>query len=362
MSIASSFRLPRTGTVLRNRTVLAAMTNKQSAEDGTLSHAEIQWLVRRAAGGFGITTTAATHVTEGGKSWSGEMGVWSDHHLPGLTRLADGIRAAGSISLAQLFHGGRRAPREYTGVQPVSASAMPGDERTEAARALSADEVESLVEAFIAAAVRCARAGLDGVELHGAHGYLISQFLGTRTNRRADRWGGDLPGRAQFLQAIVEGIRAATGPDFLIAVRLSPQLPDIGITLKDSEALAPLVAGWGVDLVHVSCWDVAIRAEDDNRTFTRRFRAALGPAVPLISTGGIWSRSDAHFTLEEGADLVGVARAGIGHPDWPQQLMAGTVEPARPPFTPAQLAAADLSPPFIDYMRRWKGFVTDGRT
>ena len=84
--------------------------------------------------------------------------------------------------------------------------------------------------------------------------------------------------------------------------------------------------------------------------------------MPLISTGAVWSAADVDFVRGEGADLVGVARAGIGHPDWPQQLARGVPEPQRPPFTPRQLAEADLSPPFIDYMRRWRGFVTDGRT
>ena len=361
MPITSSFRLPRTGRVLRNRSVLAAMTNKQSAEDGTLSPAEIQWLAKRAAGGFGIVTTAATHVTPGGKSWSGEMGVWSDHHLPGLTQLASAIRAEGAVSLAQIFHGGRRAPREWTGQQPVSASDVPGDDRTEAARMLTDAEVNALVTAFVEAAVRCERAGLDGVELHGAHGYLISQFLGTITNRRTDRWGGELASRARFLQSIVEGIRAETAPSFLVAVRLSPVLPDVGVTLTDSEALVPLIASWDIDLLHVSCWDVTVRAEDNGQTFTRRFRDALPADVPLISTGGVWTQSDVDFVMEQGADLVGVARAGIGHADWPRQLAGGITEPTRPPFTPEHLAREALSPPFIEYMRRWKGFVTDRR-
>ena len=362
MSIAPSFRLPRTGLVLRNRSVLAAMTNKQSAEDGTLSEAEIRWLVRRAAGGFGIITTAATHVVPGGKSWAGEMGVWSDDHLPGLTRLADAIRAEGAVSLAQIFHGGRRAPREHTGVQPVSASDVPGDRGAEDARGLTGGEVQELVDAFIAAAVRCERAGLDGVELHGAHGYLISQFLGTKTNRRTDQWGGDLSGRARFLRSIVEGIRAVTRPEFLLVVRLSPQLPDIGWSLDESEALASMVATWDVDAVHLSCWDVAIRADEGGQTFTRRYRTALGVGMPLISTGGVWSAADVDFVLGEGADLVGVARVGIGHPDWPRQLMDGVGEPARAPFSREHLASVDLSPAFIEYMGRWKNFVVGGRT
>ncbi|MEC8266052.1 MAG: NADH:flavin oxidoreductase, partial [Candidatus Thermoplasmatota archaeon] len=107
---------------LRNRTVLAAMTNKQSRDDGVLSDEEIRWLLRRAEGGFGIVTTAAAHVDEGGQGWEGEMGVWGDHQLPRLTELADGLRFRGATSLVQIFHGGLRAPRAITGRQPVSAS------------------------------------------------------------------------------------------------------------------------------------------------------------------------------------------------------------------------------------------------
>jgi 2,4-dienoyl-CoA reductase-like NADH-dependent reductase (Old Yellow Enzyme family) len=364
MSPTAPFTLPRTGTVLRNRTVLAAMTNKQSREDGTLSDAEIGWLLRRAEGGFGIVTTAATHVVEGGRSWTGELGVWGDHQLPGLTRLADGLRERGAVSLAQVFHGGLRAPRSLTGQQPVSASENEGRDGAEGSRALSEPEILALVEAFGAAAARCERAGFDGVEVHGAHGYLICQFLGTQTNRRADGWGGDLAGRSRLLFEIIRAIRERTGPDFLVFVRISPQIADMGVSLADSLALAPRIAAAGVDALHISCWDAFAGAEgepDDPRTLTRRFRAALPEGFPLLSTGGVWTEADAAFVLGEGADLVGVARVGIGHPDWPARLGQGGFEPARPPFSPEHLADAALSPAFIDYMRRWSGFVTDGR-
>jgi 2,4-dienoyl-CoA reductase-like NADH-dependent reductase (Old Yellow Enzyme family) len=349
---------------LRNRTVLAAMTNKQSHADGVLSNEEIRWLLRRAEGGFGIVTTAAAHVDEGGQGWEGEMGVWGDHQLPRLTELAEGLRARGSLSLVQIFHGGLRAPRAITGQQPVSASDVDDQGAEEPARALSGPEVEGLVTAFVEAAVRCERAGFDGVEVHGAHGYLIAQFLGTKTNRRTDRWGGDLAGRAAFLKAIVDGVRAATSPDFLLAVRLSPQIDAMGIRLEESLELATWLPAWGVDLLHISCWDAfqgAPDEPDDPRTLTRRFRAALPAGYPLLSTGAIWDAADAAFVLGEGADMVGVARVAIGHPDWPHGLTDAGYAPARPPFSPEALAAADLSPVFIAYMRRWKGFVTDGR-
>ena len=363
MSPTAPFTLPRTGRVLRNRTVLAAMTNMQSAADGTLSDGEIGWLLRRAEGGFGVVTTAATHVHPSGQSWAGELGVWGDHHLPGLTRLAGGLRARGAVGLAQVFHGGMRAPRSLTGQQPVSASENPGRDGAEGSRPLSDPEIRALVDAFGEAAARCERAGFDGVEVHGAHGYLICQFLGTQTNRRDDRWGGGLDGRARLLFEVVRAIRARTGPGFLVWVRISPQIHAMGVSLADSLALAPRIAAAGVDALHISCWDAFAGAPDepaDPRTLTRRFRAVLPGGFPLVSTGGVWTADDAAFVLGEGADLVGVARAGIGHPDWPLRLAAGGPDPARPPFTPAHLRAAGLSAGFVDYMRRWSGFVADG--
>ena len=215
-----------------------------------------------------------------------------------------------------------------------------------------------------AAAVRAKEAGFDGVEVHGAHGYLICQFLGEQTNRRSDRWGGDLTGRSRLLFEIVRSIRARTRPDFIVWVRISPQLHAMGVSLADSLALAPRIAAAGVDALHISCWDAFAGAPDepgDPRTLTRRFRAVLPEGYPLVSTGGVWTEADAAFVLDEGADLVGVARVGIGHPDWPSHLGEGDYEPARPPFEPAHLRGAGLSEAFVDYMRRWSGFVTDGR-
>jgi len=361
--VLDPFAFARGGRMMRNRTVLAAMTNKQSHADGVLSDEEIRWLLRRAEGGFGIVTTAAAHVDEGGQGWEGEMGVWGDHQLPRLTELAEGLRARGSLGLVQIFHGGLRAPRAITGQQPVSASDVGDQGAEEPARALSGPEVEGLVTAFVEASVRCERAGFDGVEVHGAHGYLIAQFLGTKTNRRTDRWGGELTGRAAFLKAIVDGVRAATSPEFLLAVRLSPQIDAMGIRLEESLELATWLPAWGVDLLHISCWDAfqgAPDEPDDPRTLTRRFREALPAGYPLLSTGAIWDAADAAFVLGEGADMVGVARVAIGHPDWPHGLTDEGYAPTRPPFSPEALAAADLSPDFIAYMRRWKGFVTDG--
>jgi len=360
---SSQFTLPRTGRILPNRSVLAAMTNKQSREDGSLSDEEIKWLVRRAKGGFAITTTAAANVTEHGRGWEGEMGVWGDHQLPGLTEMAMQLKATGTLSLAQIFHGGMRAPMALNGVQPVSAS-----ENTEAGmdglftRALTHQEVLDMIQSFTQAAVRCQKAGFDGVELHGAHSYLICQFLGSITNRREDEWGGDLMARSKFLRDMITSVRKATGPDFVLAVRISPIIEKAGIFLEESLELAQLLCQMDIDMLHISCWDVfqGVAGDEDGPSLTKRFKEVVPNAIPLLSTGAIWSSIDSQWLMDEGADLVGVARVAIAHPDWPMHLDDPDYSPQSPPFTEQHLLDVDLSPVFVEYMKRWKDFVIGG--
>ena len=363
MGAHQPFTLPRTGHVLKNRSVLAAMTNKQSHEDGTLSYEEIKWLVRRAKDGFAITTTAAANVTEHGRGWDGEMGVWGDHQLPGLTKMASQLKGTGTLSLAQIFHGGMRAPQSINGVQPVSASKNTEDGMDGLyTRELSHDEVLEMIQSFTKAAVRCQKAGFDGVELHGAHSYLICQFLGSITNRREDEWGGDIMGRSKFLRDMITSVREATGSDFIIAVRISPIIEKAGIFLDESLQLAEILSTMDIDMLHISCWDVfqGVAGDEDGPSLTNRFAEVVPKHIPLISTGAVWTSKDAQWLMEEGADLVGVARVAIAHPDWPMHLADPDYSPQRPPFTEQHLLDVDLSPVFVEYMKRWKDFVIGG--
>ena len=358
------WRFPHEGHKIRNRTVLAALTNKQSNDDGTLSDEEINFLLRRADGGFGIVTTAASHVMENGQGWHGEMGVWGDHHIPGLTKLAKGLSDRGALSLVQIFHGGMRAPAELIGETPISASINHENTGNEAAREMTSSEVEEAIEAFAAAAERCEKAGIDGVEIHGAHGYLIAQFLGKVTNRREDEWGGDFTGRSRFLMKIIEAVRKRTKPSFTVVVRISPEILDLGIHLDESLELARRLVETDIDALHISCWDVFKGSEgesDDSRTLTRRFREVIPEGFPLISTGSIWTAEDVQFVMEEGADLVGVGKVGIAHPDWPLGLVDSDYSPAPAPFTTQHLESVALSPIFVEYMHRYRGFVVGGR-
>ena len=352
----SEYIFSKSGLKSRNRTFLAAMTNKQSHEDGVLSEAEITWLTRRAKDGFGVITTAASHVSEHGKGWNGEMGVWDDSHIPGLTKMATQLRENNSISLVQIFHGGMKAPSELNSRIPVCPSEMKDNEGKTVARELELSEINDLINDFTNAALRVEKAGFDGIEIHGAHSYLISQFLGVKTNRRNDKYGGSIENRFRFLKEIIISIREAVSKNFLISVRISPKINTIGISLEDSIEVTKMLTEMEIDMFHLSCWDVFDKSTSGTN-LTKLFRPFVPQSIAYISTGAIWTATDAKWLIEQGADFVGVARVAIAHPDWAKGIELENYEPKKPPFTERELLEADLSQVFVDYMKNWKGFV-----
>ena len=345
------------GPAMKNRFVLAPMTNLQSHADGVLSEEELHWLTLRAAGGFGLVMTCASHVQAIGQGFPGQLGIWSDIHVEGLTRLAAEIRRHGSIAVTQLHHAGLRSPAALIGTAPVSAS---DDEKT-GARALSSEEVEQLTEDFILAAVRAEHAGFDGVQVHGAHGYIVCQFLSTTVNRRDDRYGGSLENRCRLLFDIVEGIRARCRPDFLLSVRLSPER--FGMTLGESTVIAQRLMQSGlIDLLDMSLWDVFKKPEEEefkDKPLLDWFTALDRGEVRLSVAGKIQSARDAGRVLAAGADLLTIGRAAILHHDFPEQCRDDPFfEPVELPVTADYLRSEGLSDPFIEYMKNWEGFVT----
>lgn len=364
-SPSDSYMFKRLKIKVPNRTVLAAMTNKQSFDNGIISDEEIEWLVRRAEGGFGIITTAATNVSLKGKAWEGEFGVYDDIHIPSLKKLTSAIHLNKSLIFAQLFHGGIRCPQKLNRVTPLSASKLSCNESdTGYSREATNEEIAGIIKDFTSAAIRCFESGFDGIELHGAHGYLISQFLGTKTNLRQDCWGGDLKGRSRFLVEIINSIKKNVPESFIVGVRISPEIDSIGINLNDSIDLVGALKKMDLDFIHLSCWDsfsISKAFPDDNRTLTEIITESYSDLPAIISTGGVWSAADAQNLINQGADLVGVARVAIAYPDWPNSISKKSYDPQCPPFTVEHLQEAKLGPVFIDYMKNWEGFVIGGK-
>jgi len=343
------------GPAMPNRFMLAPLTNQQSHADGTLSDDEFHWLGMRARGGFGLTMTCASHVQAVGQGFAGQLGCFSDEHLPGLTRLAAELNAAGTVSYVQLHHAGNRAPADLIGTEPV----CPSDDPSTGARALTTAEVERLVADFVAAARRAERAGFHGVELHGAHGYLICQFLSAELNHRTDQYGGSLENRSRLLFEIIDGIRRECGPDLALAVRLSPER--FGMQIAEIEQVyARLVESGAVDLIDMSLWDV--NRVPDGETMSLCDTVASWPRgdVRLGVAGKIHTPADVQDVLDRGVDVVVLGRVAILHHDYPRLAADAAFTPRRAPVPASVLAAEGVSPSFVAYLGAMFRFVSEG--
>jgi 2,4-dienoyl-CoA reductase-like NADH-dependent reductase (Old Yellow Enzyme family) len=343
------------GLQMKNRFMLAPLTNLQSHEDGTLSDDELNWLTMRAKGQFGLVMTCATSVQHNGRSWKGQLGIHTDDHIEGHKRLTTALRELGSLSVVQLHHGGVRANSELTGEQVVA----PSKSEKYKARALSTTEVEQLRDDFIAAAVRAKQAGYDGVEVHGAHGYMITQFISTEYNQRNDKYGGSLENRARLLFEIVDGIRKACGNKFLLGVRLSPER--FGMQLEEVITISQqLIDNGKIDFLDISLWDVFKPAEETGKPLMDYFTSLDKKEVKLTVAGNIHSSATVSKVLNAGVDFVTIGKSGILHHDFPVKVMNDPIfQSKETPVTADYLRQEGLGEAFVQYMRNWKGFVVE---
>jgi len=341
-----------------NRFMLAPLTNTQSGKDGILSDDEYRWLTMRAQGGFGLTMTCASHVQFVGKGFPGQLGIYDDVQIAGHQRLAAAIKSNNSLAIIQLHHAGMRSPNSEIQQQAVSASSI----EKHNARGLSLCEVQQLRDDFIAAALRAKICGYQGAEVHGAHGYILTQFLSSEINQRDDQYGGSLDNRARLLFEIVDGIRAVCGAEFLLGVRLSPER--FGMRLNEVKTICQhLINQHDIDFLDMSLWDVFKQPEEEqhkHKSLLQHFTEIDYKHVKLTVAGKIGTAHNVKVLLDAGVDFVTIGRAAILHHDFPKQVMANpNFEPTPLPVTSAYLKEQGLSDKFINYMRGWEGFVKD---
>ncbi len=344
--LADPLTLP-SGLTLPNRIVKAPMTENLADRDNQPTARHERLYRRWAAGGSGLLITGNLMVDR--RYLERSRNIVADRHLS-VPRLAAVRQAAGSTPMvAQISHPGRQTNRfvAATPVAPSAAEAVSMFGLFGRPRELSDGEIEEIVAAFGRAAALCEEAGLDGVQVHAAHGYLLAQFLSPHVNRRTDRWGGDVPARARALLEAVRAARAATHEGFSVSVKLnSSDFRHGGFSEDDAEQVVRLLVAEGVDLIEVSGGtyenpalfgiDVGPPAEGGAAEevppgakeayfagFARRARAAAA-GVPVMLTGGIRTRAAMEALLEGGAvDLVGLARPIAVEPDLPRRLLAG---------------------------------------
>jgi 2,4-dienoyl-CoA reductase-like NADH-dependent reductase (Old Yellow Enzyme family) len=348
MSIAQPLTL-RSGVTLRNRLAKAAMSEVLGDRQTYAPTEELVRLYERwGRSGAGLLLTGNVMVDPSGLGEPGNVVVVDDRHLPMLRRWAEAAQAHGAQLWMQLNHAGRQSPRRLTRV-PVAPSAVPmrGFAGLFAEpRALAVAEIEALVTRFATAASVAKRAGFSGVQLHAAHGYLISQFLSGRTNRRDDAWGGDAARRSRFLLAVVDAVRAAVGAHFPVAVKLnSADFQRGGFTLEEAIDVARALDRAGIDVLEISGGNyespamvgsgelpAAQRQSSREREayfleYARQIRAGI--ATPILLTGGMRSRAVMDEALASGAaDLIGLARPMTHTPELPARLLDGTLAAA----------------------------------
>ena len=346
----------KSGSSLKNRFMLAPLTNTQSHADGRLSDDEYHWLTMRAKGGFGLTMTCAAHVQAVGQGFPGQLGIFGDEHLEGLTRLAQGIKNENSLAVVQLHHAGMRSPAELIGQAPV----CPSDHPETGATGLSTEAVEQLIEDFICAAERAEKAGFDGVEIHGAHGYILAQFLSGTINQRQDQFGGSIENRMRPIAEIIEGVRSRCRPDFLLGLRLSPERFDVH--LPDIIEVAKVILAAGkIDFLDMSLWDSFKEPEDEafkGRSLLSYFTELERGDVALGIAGKLRNPDEVNRAMAAGIDFIMLGRAAILHHDFPLQMQADqNFTPVRNPVSADYLRAEGLGEAFITYMSGWKGFV-----
>ncbi len=341
--LGAPFTLP-SGALLPNRFVKSAMSENLADADNGPSAALIKLYERLGKGGTGLLVTGNVIVAQGGLTEERNVVIEDDRDLVRLARWASAAQAGGAKAWVQLNHAGRQSPKMVTR-QPVAPSAVTlaraglfGE-----ARALDDREIVGLVARFARAAAVVKSAGFSGVQVHAAHGYLVSQFLSPRTNQRDDRWGGDIEGRMRFLLEIVRAIRGAVGPEFPIGVKLnSADFQRGGFSAEDSTAVALALQAAGIDMLEISggTYESPKMAGRPQRDSTRRREAFFleyaeklraDVDIPLLVTGGFRSVEGMADALRENAvDFIGLARPIAIEPDLPRRLIEGTATEATP--------------------------------
>jgi 2,4-dienoyl-CoA reductase-like NADH-dependent reductase (Old Yellow Enzyme family) len=333
------------GVTLKNRIGISPMCQYCCADDGRPTDWHLAHLLQRAIGGAGMVMAEATAVTADGRITPGDLGLWEDGQIAAHARLASAIERAGAVPAIQIGHAGRKASRAPAWIdapadpawETVSASNLPMG-HFEAPRAMTEEEVAAIPAAFAATARRAVTAGWKLIELHGAHGYLLHQFLSPISNKRNDRWGGDFEGRTRLPVAVAKAVREAVGEDFPLMLRIShTDWLEGGWTTEESVELARRMQAVGIDLIDVSSGGIDPAQKivlGPGYQVPGAEAVKRGAGVLVAAVGLITEPDQAQAIITEGrADLVLLARAVLRDPYWPMRaaVALGRVDAVRSP-------------------------------
>lgn len=314
---------------LRNRIIMAPMTTWSANDDGTVSEQELNY-IRQRVNGVGLVITGCTHVQENGIGFTNEFAAFDDRFIPSLKKLAQAAKSGGAPAILQIFHAGNKViPDLIPNADVVSASALktPSGSFVDSqmtSRALSSTEVLDVIRAFGETTRRAIEAGFDGIELHGAHGFLIQNFFSPLFNQREDEWGGSLEKRMRFPLEIVKEVKRvikqhAKRP-FALGYRISvEEYDENGLRIGESLQLIDRLIESGIDYLHVSLTDILngkpVDSTEEKLTIQNVIEH-VNQRIPLISAGKIRTPDQAVESLALGLPLVAIGKAIVMNPDW----------------------------------------------
>lgn len=325
---------------LRNRFVMPPMGSCHASSDGSANDNFIAYYTERAKGGFSLLIMEITGIDPLAKAIAEQIMISDDKYIPGLKRLTDSVHSYGAKIVAQLHHAGRQTTRALlNGEQPVAPSAIPCPLLQSDPRELTTAEVYELIDKFIAAAVRAQKAGFDGVEVHGAHGYLITQFLSGFSNKRTDEFGGTFSKRCKFALDIIRGIKEKCGRAFPILFRISAdERVKGGLTPYQSVSIAKLAEQAGADAINVSTanyaslpYIIAPSAVSPGFNLNDTLIIKKAVTIPVIAVGRIVDPYMVESIIADGiADLVALGRSSLSDPHFPNKVKDGKIDEINP--------------------------------
>ena len=327
---------------VKNRIVMPPMAIYIPGSEGFVRERLIDYYEARARGGVGYIVVNATVVSEpSGRSHPNQTRITDDKYIPGFRKLVEVIHSYDVRTSLQLYHAGRQRYGLIAGPPTLSPSGIPDPVRKDPTRAITVEEIHVLIEEYAQAARRAQEAGFDGVEVHCAHGYLLSGFLSPYQNKRTDEYGGDVWGRTRIVREILARIREVVGDEMLLQVRINGHdYVNGGNTLEDAKEIAKILVGAGAEVVHVSAGMApsghysflpAAVPQGYNVYLAEGIKEAVGPSVPVIAVGAIEDPIFAEKVLARGkVDLVAIGRPLFADPDMPNKAREGRLAEIRP--------------------------------
>jgi NADPH2 dehydrogenase len=303
---------------LKNRIVMPPMATNKASSKGEVTESQIEHYVKRCKG-LGLVIVEHSYVIPNGKFSSNQLGIYDDALIPGLSRLVNAVHEQGTSVSAQISHAGARTMFNVIGAQPVGPSSTTVFQET--SRELSIEEIDGVVEAFGLAARRTIKAGFDAIEVHGAHGFLLNQFLSPLTNKRQDSYGGSFEKRANFPLRVFNRVREEVGKDFPLLYRLgADDFKEGGLALNEAKMFATLLVKAGVDALDVSAGLGGSNPQGvsgQGYLFHLAEEIKKTASVPVIGVGGVTEAKFADKAVREGrVDLVAVGRTLLTDPEW----------------------------------------------